>query len=200
MRAIRRATHPVKQNARNADTNIAPGTFKAVGTTIIRLLDEINPRKMLMDGIEQKRAAIQSDHAKNSGAIPADKVALLNELYVKIKVPLLVKYGTCGWLNESLKPILEGLESGNQHAQSIINASWDGRMLSGIRKSPLDPISIEMDKDLSQVVFDSLGPGGLFDLAVSDFNSTEKYRTCEFGLPSLNAGLEMIKRYNGLPH
>ena len=69
-----------------------------------------------------------------------------------------------------------------------------------LRKSPIDAASVEMNDGLPPEKQDSLGPSALFDDAISDFKNTGKYRTCDFGLPTLNAGLGMLDRHAAFPH
>jgi hypothetical protein len=197
---LHRISHDSKSQTRSSiGSKDLSGITSTIGS-IVKWLAQATPRNMLPLAIENTRAQIYAAHAKEAVALPPGTVAQLNDLYVKIKVPLLVKYGTCGPLNPHLLAILDGLESGDKYSQSIANASWAERVLPMLRTSQIDAISLETEGDLSQETLDSLGPSGLFDAALSDFTNREKYRTCDFGLPTLNAGLTLIERYVGLPH
>ena len=171
--------------------------------SLVKLVADKDLRQMIESGASDWR----KNDVHGNPAFAGENVVLdamssrLDDLYVKIKVPLSVKYGTCGQLNPSLHRILGELQDGEDYRMRAAQSnSWKERFFSRLRKIPIDPISVQSRDDLPLGIRTTLGARALFDDAATDLGNADKYRTCDFGLPTLNAGLTLIDRYFGLPH
>lgn len=126
--------------------------------------------------------------------------AALDELYISVKVPLLVKYGSCGAVNPFMRRILSGLKGGHEYAKAIARSGglWrdDVALKPLLRATPHDEISVEMGPSISSDLRQTFSASAVFDRAVSEFKSNpKKYRLCSFGLDGLDGGIEAIDHY-----
>jgi len=121
--------------------------------------------------------------------LTADVKRVLDELHIEVKIPLMLKYGSCSLLNRDMREIIESIQGGFEYAGSGLRTGgrWnDDRALKPLlRVVPHDEFSV-----LAREPSDGLKP---LENAVSEIERNQNsYRTCTFGLASLHEGLQSI--------
>jgi hypothetical protein len=171
--------------------------FGIPGVAVTRSL-----REEIRKHAEEARSSIYRD-ARAVSVPPGYNEAVqaaLDEIYISVKVPLIVKYGSCGEVNPYMRRILSGLKGGHDYANEITRSGgiWrdDIALKPLLRATPHDEISVEMGPNISLDLRQTFSASALFDRAIAEFRSNAKnYRLCSFGLDGLDGGIEAIDHY-----